>query len=225
MERANGIIAFEKQRSDELLLNILPEDTAEELKERGAVEAKRFDDVSVLFTDFKGFTQLSETLSPEELVKSIDYYFSSFDEIVKKQGLEKIKTIGDAYMCAAGLPHAIEEQTFKICNVALEILEFVKKTKRDTTHELAKFDIRIGINSGPVVAGVVGNTKFQYDVWGDTVNTAARMESSGEVGKVNISESTYNLLKGYEVFRFTERGALTAKGKGKIKMFYVEYAD
>ena len=225
MVKANGIIAFEKQRSDDLLLNILPQETADELKENGEVQAKKFDEVSVLFTDFQGFTQQSESMIPETLVQSIDFYFSKFDEIVKKHGLEKIKTIGDAYMCAGGLPHALENHAVKICEAALEMVEFVRKTKRSSTHDLAKFDVRLGINTGPVVAGVVGNTKFQYDIWGDTVNTAARMESSGVVGKVNISESTYDILKEHEVFRFTERGALSAKGKGKVKMYFVEYAD
>ncbi|MBT8310335.1 MAG: tetratricopeptide repeat protein [Bacteroidia bacterium] len=224
MKKTNAIIEYEKQLSDDLLKNILPEETAAELKESGEVKAKQFNDVSVLFTDFKGFTAQSEKLSPEELVKSIDFYFSKFDEIIGKYGLEKIKTIGDAYMCAAGLPFPIENQTVKICQAGLEIIEFVQKTKRDFDHKLAKFDIRVGINTGPVVAGVVGTKKFQYDIWGDSVNTASRMESSGDINKVNISESTYEELKKYDVFKFEPRGSVEAKGKGKIQMYFVEYS-
>ncbi|MEM8908166.1 MAG: adenylate/guanylate cyclase domain-containing protein [Bacteroidota bacterium] len=223
MKQTNEIIAAEKKRSDDLLKNILPEETAKELKENGIVKAKQFEHVSVLFTDFKEFTKRSENLDPEVLVESIDFYFSKFDEIIDKYGLEKIKTIGDAYMCAGGLPFPTEDHAVKICQAALEIIEFVRKTKRSINHKLAKFDIRIGINTGAVVAGVVGTKKFQYDIWGDAVNTASRMESSSEVGKINISESTYNLLKQYDVFEFTPRGALEAKGKGKIAMYFVEY--
>lgn len=225
MKNANEIIASEKQRSDDLLTNILPEETAEELKEFGVVKAKQFDSVSVLFTDFKGFTEEAGKLSPEKLVESINYYFSKFDEIIEKYELEKIKTIGDAYMCAGGLPFPVENHTAKMCQAALEITEFVKKTKRSINHKLAKFDIRVGINTGSVVAGVVGTTKFQYDIWGDAVNIAARMESSSEVGKVNISESTYQILKEFDVFQFTPRGEIEAKGKGKIQMYFVDYVD
>jgi len=224
MKKTNAIIEYEKQLSDDLLKNILPEETAAELKESGEVKAKQFNDVSVLFTDFKGFTAQSEKLTPEELVKSIDFYFSKFDEIIGKYGLEKIKTIGDAYMCAAGLPFPMENQTVKICQAGLEIIEFVQTTKRDFDHKLAKFDIRVGINTGPVVAGVVGTKKFQFDIWGDAVNTASRMESSGDINKVNISESTYEELKKYDVFKFEPRGSVEAKGKGKIQMYFVEYS-
>ncbi len=223
MKMANEIITGEKKRSDDLLKNILPVETAEELKENGAVQAKQFERVSVLFTDFIGFTRQSENLSPELLVKSIDYYFSKFDEIIEKYGLEKIKTIGDAYMCAGGLPFPTEDHALKTCQAALEIIEFVRKTKRNFEHDLAKFDIRIGINTGAVVAGVVGTKKFQYDIWGDTVNIASRMESSGERGKVNISEPTYCLLSKYEIFEFTPRGELEVKGKGKVTMYFVDY--
>lgn len=165
MKYANEIIASEKQRSDDLLTNILPEETAEELKEHGVVKAKQFDSVSVLFTDFKGFTEEAGKLSPEKLVESINYYFSKFDEIIEKYELEKNKTIGDAYMCAGGLLFPVENHTAKMCQAALEITGFVKKTKRSINHKLAKFDIRVGIHTGSVIAGVVGTTKFQYDIW------------------------------------------------------------
>ena len=225
MKKTNEIIAAEKKRSDDLLKNILPEETAKELKENGTVKAQQFDQVTVLFTDFKGFTKQAENLDPEALVESINYYFSKFDEIVEKYGLEKIKTIGDAYMCAGGLPFPTEDHAVKVCQAALEISEFVRKTKRSVNHTLAKFEVRIGINTGTVIAGVVGTKKFQYDIWGDAVNIASRMESSGEAGKVNIGESTYDILQKYDVFEFTSRGDLDAKGKGKIAMYFVEYVE
>ena len=221
--RNNKIIAKEKERSDGLLKNILPEETAAELKEKGSVTSKKYESTSVLFTDFKGFTQFSEGLSPEELVKSIDFYFSKFDEIIDKHNLEKIKTIGDAYMCAGGLPFPSEDHAYKATLAALEIADFVKKAMNNSDKN-ASFDIRIGINTGSVVAGVVGTKKFAYDIWGDAVNIASRMESSGEPGKVNISETTYNLLKEKEEFVFESRGAIEAKGKGKINMYFVSKA-
>lgn len=222
--KTNKIIDNEKKRSDNLLKNILPDETANELKEKGSVEAKRFDSVSVLFTDFKGFTQFSETLSPEELVKSIDFYFSKFDEIMEKYGIEKIKTVGDAYMCAAGLPFPTDNHPYKITLAALEIVDFVKDSMKNQSLEKAKLDIRVGVHTGSVVAGVVGTKKFAYDIWGDTVNTASRMESSGAVSRVNISEATYNLIKDNDEFIFEARGAIEAKGKGKINMFFVNKA-
>jgi class 3 adenylate cyclase len=216
------VIEQDKERSDDLLKNILPEETALELKESGTVKAKRFEDVSVLFTDFKGFTKFSEKLSPEELVKTIDFYFSKFDEIMEKHGIEKIKTVGDAYMCASGLPFPAKNHAFKIAKAAFDIIDFVNETM--SLNSETSFDIRVGINSGSVVAGVVGTKKFAYDIWGDTVNTASRMESSGQIGKINVSESTYNLLKNNRAFEFEERGSIEAKGKGKIKMYFIRRA-
>ena len=220
--RSNKIIANEKKRSDGLLKNILPDETAEELKENGSVKAKRFESVSVLFTDFKGFTQFSENLTPEELVKSIDYYFSKFDEIIEKYDLEKIKTVGDAYMCASGLPFPKEDHAYKLTLAALDIVRFVNRTMNNAANDKPKLAIRVGINSGSVVAGVVGTKKFAYDIWGDAVNVASRMESSGGVGKVNISEDTFNLIKDRKDLYFEARGAIEAKGKGKINMYFVE---
>lgn len=220
--KTGEMIQAEKERSDELLKNILPDETAKELKEKGFVEAKKFDSVTVLFTDFKGFTKYSESLTPEEIVKSIDFYFSKFDEIIDKYGLEKIKTIGDAYMCAGGLPFQTNDHATQVTQAALEIADFVRSTLRNIAHSDAKFDIRIGINSGPVVAGIVGTKKFAFDIWGRTVNAASRIESSGEIGKVNISENTYDLIKNNKAFTFEYRGEIEAKGMGKTKMYFVQ---
>ena len=220
VQKTSNIIQKEKDRSDRLLLNILPEQTAEELKDKGKVQAKRFDSVSVMFTDFKGFTAYSDKLSPEELVDSIDFYYSKFDDIIEKHGLEKIKTVGDAYMCAGGLPFPTPHHPVKMLEAALEIAEFVKESKKLDPDDMTRFDIRIGINTGPVVAGVVGNKKFAYDIWGDTVNIASRMESNSEPGKINISENTYQLIK--DQFKCTYRGEIEAKNKGMMKMYFVD---
>ncbi len=214
-------ISKEKKRSDELLLNILPSETAEELKTTGTAKAKSFDSVTVMFTDFKNFTQASEKLSAEELVKEINYCYSEFDKIITKHGIEKIKTIGDSYMCAGGLPVANATHAVDVVKVGLEIQQFIERNKQE---RIAKgqpyFELRLGIHTGPVVAGVVGTKKFAYDIWGDTVNTAARMQSSGEVGKVNISGATYALVK--DKFNCTHRGKIQAKNKGEVDMYFVE---
>jgi len=214
------IVENEKQRSDDLLLNILPEETAKELKDKGKVQAKRFESVSVMFTDFKGFTSFSDKLSPEELVDSIDFYYSKFDDIIEKHGLEKIKTVGDAYMCAGGLPFPTKDHPFQMVEAALEIAEFVNESKKVDPDAMTRFDIRIGINTGPVVAGVVGKKKFAYDIWGDTVNIASRMESNSEPGKVNISDNTYQLIK--DQYQCSYRGEIDAKNKGLMKMYFVD---
>ncbi|NNK87167.1 MAG: tetratricopeptide repeat protein [Flavobacteriaceae bacterium] len=220
IRKTKSIIESEKARSDNLLLNILPEETAEELKENGRVEAKRFEAVTVLFTDFKGFTQYAEKLTPEELVKSIDFYFSKFDEIVEKHGLEKIKTVGDAYMCAGGLPFPSEDHAVKMVNAAKDMIDFVKASKLNDPDDETRFDVRIGINTGPVVAGVVGTKKFAYDIWGDTVNVASRMETSSEPGKINISEYTYEQVK--DDFGCEYRGEFKVKNHGLMKMYFIK---
>ena len=220
ISRSKALIEKEKKRSDLLLLNILPEETASELKDKGRVEAKRFESVTVMFTDFKGFTAYSDRLSPEELVDSIDFYYSKFDEIIEKHGLEKIKTVGDAYMCAGGLPKPMPDHAHKMVEAAFEIVEFVRESKKYDPDDMTRFEIRVGINTGPVVAGVVGTKKFAYDIWGDTVNIASRMESNSEPGKINISENTYELIK--DKFRCTYRGEIEAKNKGMMKMFFAE---
>ena len=210
-----------KKRSDDLLLNILPEEVAEELKETGHAAAKHYNEVTVLFTDFKGFTQLSEHLTPIELVAEINECFSAFDQITTKFGLEKIKTIGDAYMAVGGLPVPNKTHAADAIRAALEIARYMARHKQEREAQSRPFfEVRIGIHSGPVVAGIVGVKKFQYDIWGDTVNTSSRMESSGEVGKVNISEVTYNRVA--DKFNCTYRGQVQAKNKGLMTMYFVE---
>lgn len=219
VNRTKRVIEKEKKRSDLLLRNILPEETAQELKEYGKVKSKRFESVTVLFTDFKDFTMYAETATPEELVESVDYYFSNFDDIIDKYGLEKIKTVGDAYMCAGGLPFPIRDHALNVVLAALEMVEFVSRAKQNVESNILKFDIRIGISSGPVVAGVVGKKKFVYDIWGDTVNIASRMESNCGTGRVNISENTFELIRDH--CQCDYRGEIKAKNKGMMKMYYV----
>ncbi len=218
--RTKKIIEREKNRSESLLLNILPQETAMELKEKGKVAAKRFESATILFTDFKNFTHYAENLSPEELVKSVDFYFSEFDRIVEKYGLEKIKTVGDAYMCASGVPFPSQDHAERVVAAACEMIEFVEGAKQLSSDTETRFDIRIGINTGPVVAGVVGSKKFAYDIWGDAVNIASRMETTSEKGKINISEYTYELIR--EKFHCTYRGEVPVKNKGMMKMYFVE---
>jgi adenylate cyclase len=219
IQKTNTIIEAEKKRSDDLLMNILPEETAHELKHNGKVQAKRFESVTVLFTDFEGFTQYAENLAPEKLVESIDYYFSKFDAIIEKYDLEKIKTSGDSYMCAGGLPFPTDDHAHKMIYAAQEILDFVTESYMDNPLQQTRFKIRIGINTGPVVAGVVGTKKFAYDIWGDTVNIASRMETNSIPGKINISENTYQLIK--DSFECEYRGEVEVKNRGMMKMYFV----
>ncbi|MFN0032456.1 MAG: adenylate/guanylate cyclase domain-containing protein [Flavobacteriales bacterium] len=214
-------ISKEKDRSENLLLNILPYETAQELKEKGSADAKLFDEVTVLFTDFKGFTMVAEKLTPTELVAEIHHCFKAFDEIMAEHNIEKIKTIGDAYMAAGGLPVKNKTNASDVIEAAFKIQKFMLnyKTQREAEGK-SIFEIRIGIHTGPVVAGIVGIKKFQYDIWGDTVNTASRMESSGEQGKVNISGATYELVM--DSYTCTYRGKIQAKNKGEIDMYFVE---
>ncbi|NNK12280.1 MAG: tetratricopeptide repeat protein, partial [Flavobacteriaceae bacterium] len=183
VKKTNRIIEEEKDRSEKLLLNILPEETARELKEKGKVAAKRFESVTILFSDFKGFTSHAQNLNPEVLVKSVDYYFSRFDKIMDKYGLEKIKTVGDAYMCAGGLPFPSSDHPFKMIEAAIEMAAVMEEIKINPKEDIVPFDVRIGINTGTVVAGVVGLNKFAYDIWGDAVNVASRMETKSEPGR------------------------------------------
>jgi class 3 adenylate cyclase/predicted metal-dependent HD superfamily phosphohydrolase len=211
----------DKKRSDELLLNILPTETAEELKNYGKAAPRQYKMVTVLFTDFKGFTKIAEKLTPEQLVFELDHCFRHFDEIMSRYGIEKIKTIGDAYMCAGGIPIRNRSNPVDVILAALEVIDFIENWKREKTIKGKEtWEIRVGIHTGPVVAGIVGSKKFAYDIWGDTVNTASRMESSGEPGKINISGETYSYVNSF--YDCTFRGKIPAKNKGEIEMYFVD---
>ena len=223
VRKTKKIIEDEKERSEKLLLNILPAETAEELKEKGSATPKHYDMVSVLFTDFKGFTTIAEKLTPQQLVEELNQCFMEFDNIIDRYNLEKIKTIGDAYMCAGGIPVANETNPMDIVKAGLEIKAYMEKLKSDREAQGKDYwELRIGIHTGPVIAGVVGKNKFAYDIWGDAVNTASRMESSGIPGQVNISGDTYELIKDHFVCK--HRGKIQAKNKGEIDMYIVEDA-
>jgi class 3 adenylate cyclase len=220
--RAKMVVEKEKRKADELLLNILPAEIAEELKQHGKVAAQEFDNVTILFTDFVGFTEASEKIRPQELVKELNHIYTRFDEIASKYGIEKIKNIGDAYMAAGGLPIANELSVRNTVLAALHMQEFVlNRNKERKAAGLPAFEMRAGIHTGPVVAGIIGVKKFQYDVWGDTVNTAHRMESNDEPGRVNISASTYQFIKKDPEFTFQPRERIEVKGKGEMQMYLV----
>jgi adenylate cyclase len=219
LQEKNRQIQDEQQRSDELLLNILPAAIAEELKSGGKAKARRYDQASVLFVDFKSFTKISEQLSPEELVAELDHYFKAFDFIIGQYKLEKIKTIGDAYMVASGLSDRITSP-LNIVRAAVEMQEFLTDMKYEKNIQNKPiFEARMGIHTGPVVAGVVGVKKFAYDIWGDTVNIAARVQEACEPNEINITEAVFNEIR----YSFTcqYRGKLPAKNKGDIDMYYV----
>ena len=211
-----------KAKSDELLLNILPADTAEELKQYGTAKARRHDNVTVLFSDFKGFSFIARDLEPEALVAEIDYCFRAFDKITEEFGLEKIKTVGDAYLCGGGFNATDKKDAaVRVVKAALKIQKFLTQlSKERQTQNRPCFEARIGIHSGPVVAGIVGIKKFAYDIWGDTVNVSERLQSSGEAGKVNISKTTHEMVK--DCFTCNYRGKVRAKHQGEIDMYFVE---
>lgn len=211
-------IAKEKKVSETLLLNILPAETAKELKQNGKVEAVKLDEVTVLFTDFVQFTRAAENTNPVQLVKSIDYYFKGFDQITLKYGLEKIKTIGDSYMCACGLPTPNQAHAQQVVQAAKEMIALVND-EFTNADDLNHFEIRIGIHTGPVVAGIVGIKKWQYDIWGDTVNIASRMEANSTAGRINLSESTYKKIK--DEFPCEYRGEIQVKNHDSVKMYFL----
>lgn len=218
VKREMANVSKEKARSEELLLNILPTEVAEELKATGGTTAKHYDDVTVLFTDFVNFTQASENMGAQGLIDELHACFKRFDEITHKYNIEKIKTIGDAYLAVCGLPSPDSRHAENVVKAAIEINQFMQE-RLAKMGERHTFRIRIGIHSGSVVAGIVGVKKFAYDIWGDTVNTAARMEQNSDAGRINISETTYELVK--DKFNCEYRGELEAKGKGVMKMYFV----
>ena len=219
--KTNRILDQQKVQIEQLLLNILPVEVAKELQDKGAATPRNYESVSVMFTDFKGFTTLADKLSPGELVEELNTCFIAFDNIIGKYKLEKIKTIGDSYMCAGGIPTPDEQQVYNMVKASLEIQQYIiANNERRMDEGLEPWDLRIGIHVGPVVAGVVGKKKYAYDIWGSTVNIASRMESNGAPGQVNISASTYELVK--NEFECSYRGKIHAKNVGEIDMYFVE---
>ncbi len=218
LDEARRALEAEKGRSDELLHNILPAKIAEELKRGNRVEPRYHAAATIMFTDFKDFTRFAESMEPRVLVDDLNRYFTAFDEIVGRHNLEKLKTIGDAYMCAGGLPEENRSHPVDACLAALEIQDFMARTnRRRESMGLMPWPLRIGIHTGPVMAGVVGKTKFTYDIWGDAVNIAALMESNGEAGRVTLSESTYHRVKAR--FETEPGGSFEAKHKGRLETY------
>lgn len=219
----NKIIHEEKKKSDDLLLNILPEEVMHELKAHGKTQARNYSKATVLFADIRDFTTISEQLSPDELIEGLDAYFECFDKVIEKYDIEKIKTIGDAYVCAGGVPTKSEGNPHLVVQAALDFMIEIERLRRARV-AVGKipFEFRIGIHTGQLVAGVIGVRKFAYDIWGDTVNMAARMQQAGEAGKINISGTTYELVK--DKFACVHRGKIEAKNKGELDMYFVEKA-
>ncbi len=217
IQKQNQQLEIERQKSENLLLNIFPFSIAQRLKEDQSVIADYFHSTTVLFTDIVGFTKLSENLTPSELVQFLNQIFSSFDNLVEEYQLEKIKTIGDAYMVAGGFPEPRPDHVEAIADLALDMRESVKKFDREINKSVC---MRTGIHTGPAVAGVIGIKKFIYDVWGDTVNTASRMESHGIGGKIQVSHASYNLLKDKYILK--KRGIIEIKGKEKMTTYWLQ---
>jgi class 3 adenylate cyclase len=225
VRKSRAAIQKEKEVSEGLLLNILPASVAEELKIKGSAEAKLYPVSTILFSDFKDFTEISGELSPTDLVDELNVCFKEFDMIMTKHGLEKIKTIGDAYMAAASIPDNNKATALESIHAALDMQRFIATRKKErNANQFPAFEMRVGIHSGPVVAGIVGVKKFQYDLWGDTVNIASRMETNGEAGQVNISEATFNIVQSEPSLHFIPRGNIQVKGKGEMQMYFVELA-
>ena len=220
MNQLYSQLEAERRKSDDLLLNILPQKIANELKQTGKVKPIHYESTSVLFTDFKDFSKLAEQLPPEELVNELDYCFSYFDMVIETHNLEKLKTIGDSYMCVGGIPSPRSTHAIDTALAALQIQAFMGWRRQEKIQKNQPYwETRIGIHSGPLLAGVIGNKKFTYDVWGDAVNTAARIESSGLAGAINISKSTFDLIKDF--FECEYRGKIAVKNKGNIDMYFV----
>ena len=221
IEEQKTLLEAEKEKADSLLLNILPQETVDELQLRGKARARSYRTTTVMFTDFKDFTKIAEGLRPKDLVAKLDKYFIKYDEIIDKHNVEKIKTIGDSYMCAGGIPIRNKSNPIEVVLAGLEIQQFMTSLKeRHRPGDDEPWEVRVGIHTGELIAGVVGIKRFAYDIWGDTVNVASRMEGSGEVGAVNISGKTYNHIKNF--FDCTYRGKVEAKNKGMVDMYFVD---
>ncbi len=213
-------LIIEKEKTENLLANVLPKNTASEIMETGRATKMKYNFVTVLFSDIQGFTKLAEEMNPEMLIDELDKFFFYFDSVVEKLGIEKIKTIGDAYMCAGGIPEKNRTNPVEVILAAMEMQAYMKRLREASRiNGMMLWDIRIGIHTGTVVAGVVGHKKLSYDIWGDTVNTASRMESSGEAGRINISGTTYEFVKDF--FVCEHRGKMPVKYKGEIDMYFV----
>lgn len=210
-------LTIEQEKAEKLLLNILPPSIAERLKQAHTTIADDFTEVTVLFADIVGFTEMSTRMSASELVELLNRIFCVFDDLVEKHGLEKIKTIGDAYMAVAGLPEAYADHTARIADLALDMQRAIKDFNHQHQEEL---NIRVGMHTGPVVAGVIGMKKFAYDLWGDTVNIASRMESQGIAGDIQVSDAVYAILQ--VAYKFQERGSIEIKGKGKMETYLLK---
>ncbi|GAB5554477.1 MAG: hypothetical protein Sapg2KO_40680 [Saprospiraceae bacterium] len=215
-ERTNAL-KKEKEKTESLLHNILPAEIAKELLETGKTKPKRFEEVTILFSDFKEFTNIVATIPTKKLITELNEIFSEFDEIMEKEGIEKIQTVGDAYLAACGLPTEIPDHAEKCVRAGKKMIEFLSKRNKKSA---IKWKIRIGLHSGPIAAGVVGKKKFAYDIFGDTINTASRIETAGEEGKINVSAYTYDLIK--EKYPCEYRGKINAKGKGDLDMYFVK---
>jgi class 3 adenylate cyclase/tetratricopeptide (TPR) repeat protein len=219
--KVNRILDKQKAQIENLLLNILPAEVAKELQDHGAATPRDYQSVSVLFTDFKDFTKIAEGLHPNDLVTELNEYFQEFDSIVERNNLEKIKTIGDSYMCAGGIPTENSTHPVNVVMAGLEMQEFMRAKNTGRIEKgLLPWGLRVGIHTGPLVAGVVGRKKYAYDIWGNTVNIASRMESNGDIGKVNISAATFELIR--NDFNCTYRGKISAKNVGEIDMYFVD---
>jgi len=220
--KTNRLLDKQKMEIESLLLNILPSEVANELQNTGRATPRNYESASILFTDFKSFTSLSENMPPDKVVEELNTCFMAFDEITEKYNLEKIKTIGDSYMCAGGIPTPYDGHIFNIVKASLEMQEFIhSNNQRRREANLPAWEIRIGINVGPIVAGVVGKRKYAYDIWGSAVNIASRMESNGMPGQVNISSSVYELIK--EKYACIYRGKIYAKNVGEIDMYFIDH--
>jgi class 3 adenylate cyclase len=221
LDAAHAALAEEKARSDGLLARILPDTIATELKAHGKVEPRFFESATILFADVKGFTRFTERAEPAALIALLDRYFTTFDEIVERYGVEKLKTVGDAYLAVCGVPEVNPRHVVNTCRAALGMLQAADKIRAERERlRLPFLELRIGVHTGPLIAGIIGRRRFTYDVWGDAVNVAALMEANGEPGRINVSDAVYNHAK--SDFNFTSRGMLKVKNKAPQEMYFLD---